>query len=1330
MKTSKTLCGTVLAKIGMAALAASVAWAATADGDAPRRPMVLMVMFDGMRADAVEAADMPNIAKLRSGTWQAGYRCAWSLTGQTEPVAAPNSAPNHVSIATGVLAAKHGVSANGQTANGNYAQYPTWLKRVVDAKAGAKAQFVYSWGEDAGLGPADGVTFLNNGDAGNATALAELLASENAPDATLYFIDMPDAGGHGSGFYPHSAAYLEALSTSDGYLGGCLDAISSRPTFDEEDWLILVTSDHGGYAKAHGQTTGRQAHTVPVILVGRDITPGRLPGLPYNFDITASALAHFGIDPVAAGLDAALRDHAAVTDIARRLSDGLSVYMPFNESATANAVQDSEVVPTVDGSPAITGNGFVDKYLNIPSGSYVRLGGTEALTFEGGDKSFTAMVWVKMGAQTGDSAIFGNEDWSRGTNKGVLLCAARKQDSSTAGVVLNVGSGSDRQFNGTFDYEASDRWTLYVVTRSDEGVITTYQGRSDGTLNWASAPFDAFVLKSGYPFCIGQDGTGNYGKKFVGGVDDFALWTRSLTHEEIRSIYSHGRSGMCLGDMLTIDANDAPTLSVTANDGETVSLAFGGRRTRNLHLCVASGAADGEGDKHAWTQFETVAEIAPETATYDYAIPQAFKDSGAKFRFFLLQTDSLPYAREVAYAHSQGGSHIDTGIAPRRDLTATFDLLLTEANGTWDWMFGAMGTGDKKSNFGLARLTSNGFWHMEVSGNNDRPFECTLNERHHATFSPVLFTADDNRHASGLVATSFIESGWTINLYRNLKMGAAYDQTMKGRYYSFKLATPLCTVREFVPAVAEDDTVGLFDAVTGRFYASAGDALTAGEDCEAARYGWVRATSETLSAGSNVPLTALWTGAGDNAADLADPGNWVCRNLVGDVLDGAVPTEDTAATVAGEAAFAVPAGTSFVCKSLTFDGVLLTADVDLRGLDLSLVTGGSTIDLQGRNLIFAKIDTAAFTITDTSTDAEHPGVLHVEIGAGIDCVNQNLQIDGNLRLVKEGEGVLTAMKAGQTYSGGTRVAAGGVKFGVTSVNMPFGAKGTTIEVAAGAYADAWSRNINEYAYRLEGGKLINTRNIAVGDMISSVGNITLSADSEMPFDTQNSVSADKIIANGSVWDLGGHTLTIVFQGKDPDLWFSSNGNRTGAAKLILKNGTVKTQGNGWFHDLNTDGIEGGSYDFASILRHYGTSTVSNLTIRTTSNVVGGDGVYRVYGTFTPLSPYCNNVLMLDGSTIDLSSKTGAWSATFVNSDNTRNTTFDEGACVTIDLHGRSDLAELAKSDNPYVITWSAAPDPTVKLVPDNETASASFYIVPDETGAKLVRRQGTQIIVR
>ena len=63
-------------------------------------------------------------------------------------------------------------------------------------------------------------------------------------------------------------------------------------------------------------------------------------------------------------------------------------------------------------------------------------------------------------------------------------------------------------------------------------------------------------------------------------------------------------------------------------------------------------------------------------------------------------------------------------------------------------------------------------------------------------------------------------------------------------------------------------------------------------------------------------------------------------------------------------------------------------------------------------------------------------------------------------------------------------------------------------------------------------------------MISAIMNITLTADSEMVFDANNSVSADKIISNGSVWDLGNHTLTIVFQGNDPDIWFGSNGNKT------------------------------------------------------------------------------------------------------------------------------------------------------------------------------------------
>ena len=88
-------------------------------------PKAIMFMLDGMRADAIEAVDMPNVNKLRFGTWQPGYKGCWTVTGQAVPDAAPNSAPNHVSLATGVTATKHRVMANGQTANGDYASCPT-----------------------------------------------------------------------------------------------------------------------------------------------------------------------------------------------------------------------------------------------------------------------------------------------------------------------------------------------------------------------------------------------------------------------------------------------------------------------------------------------------------------------------------------------------------------------------------------------------------------------------------------------------------------------------------------------------------------------------------------------------------------------------------------------------------------------------------------------------------------------------------------------------------------------------------------------------------------------------------------------------------------------------------------------------------------------------------------------------------------------------------------------------------------------------------------------------------------------------------------------------
>ena len=78
------------------------------------------------------------------------------------------------------------------------------------------------------------------------------------------------------------------------------------------------------------------------------------------------------------------------------------------------------------------------------------------------------------------------------------------------------------------------------------------------------------------------------------------------------------------------------------------------------------------------------------------------------------------------------------------------------------------------------------------------------------------------------------------------------------------------------------------------------------------------------------------------------------------------------------------------------------------------------------------------------------------------------------------------------------------------------------------------------------------------------------------------------------------------------------------------------------------------------------------------------------GTFTPASDYFYGPVMQDGSTIDLSEKTGTWSVTSSLTDpgGIATTTFASGATVKLEL-GQRDFAKGEK-----VISWATQPDAT------------------------------------
>ena len=523
-------------------IAAAFALAATVSSSYALDKKALVIMLDGMRSDTVENAHLPNIKMLQDGKWQQGYKCAWSLTANTILDTKTVSGPNHIAIASGITFAKHRVPGNGKNVC-DFKKWPSWLSRLVAAKPEMKALFMYSWRWDKSISPDPKVEFIHGSDADNMASMPGRLTASDAPDAVMWFIDLPDHGGHGFGYYPSSTGYLNTMYECDKAIGNALAAIASRPSFSNEDWLIIVVSDHGGYHRTHGLMNG-QATTIPLMVTGRNVRQGRMPGTPHNYDVAPTALAHFGIDASGMDLDGQIVGGKVVSDKPRALSDGLVAYLPFDGKFPENIVKGGPT-PAALGTNAtlLAKGGHIGGCLGVDAAKGacgVRLKGTEKMVLDGG-KSFAFVFWSRIPKLLdGDPAMVGNKNWVNGRNHGVVVAVNKKE------MIFNGGIEGGRRIDlKPYDVECG-KWTFYAVTCDGDGVLRFYQGGQDGRLYWLSENAGRLAVASGLPFCIGTDGTGAYKHKFSGDIDEFALWTRSLSHEDVRRIYRLGLVGVPL----------------------------------------------------------------------------------------------------------------------------------------------------------------------------------------------------------------------------------------------------------------------------------------------------------------------------------------------------------------------------------------------------------------------------------------------------------------------------------------------------------------------------------------------------------------------------------------------------------------------------------------------------------------------------------------------------------------------------------------------------------------------------------------------------------------
>lgn len=264
---------------------------------------VLFIGIDGTRFDSIEKAETPNLDRLM----QAGIHSPTCLIlGERYRKNDTVSGPGWSSILTGVWADKHGVH-NNSFAGMNYGEFPHFFARLKQARPAAKTVSLVTWRPiyDKIVSAADlsldfaqkekGIPGYDRSDVEAADEAVKQLVTGN-PDALFLYIGQVDETGHAHGFHPSVPEYIAAIERADALVGRVVTAMQARPTFAQEDWLVIVTSDHGGKGKNHGG-----GHKDPdvlnsfLIVSGPSALRGTFSEQVYLVDAPVTALHHLGV---------------------------------------------------------------------------------------------------------------------------------------------------------------------------------------------------------------------------------------------------------------------------------------------------------------------------------------------------------------------------------------------------------------------------------------------------------------------------------------------------------------------------------------------------------------------------------------------------------------------------------------------------------------------------------------------------------------------------------------------------------------------------------------------------------------------------------------------------------------------------------------------------------------------------------------------------------------------------------------------------------------------------------------------------------------------------
>mgnify|MGYP006088582557 FL=1 len=207
---------------------------------------VLIIGIDGVRSDALTAANTPNLDELIS----AGVYSPDALNDDITI-----SGPGWSDILCGVRSDKHLVVDNSFSGS-NYDDYPSLFQRIENTYSAVNTVSICHWApiNDYIVGT-DADVIVNVGSDLEVRNVAVEQLQNYDPQAMFIHFDDVDYAGHGYGFSPDVPQYISAIEVADAHVGVVLSALYSRPNYAQEDWLIIVTHDHGGVGYSHGGTS-------------------------------------------------------------------------------------------------------------------------------------------------------------------------------------------------------------------------------------------------------------------------------------------------------------------------------------------------------------------------------------------------------------------------------------------------------------------------------------------------------------------------------------------------------------------------------------------------------------------------------------------------------------------------------------------------------------------------------------------------------------------------------------------------------------------------------------------------------------------------------------------------------------------------------------------------------------------------------------------------------------------------------------------------------------------------------------------------------------------